>query len=240
MAATNEPKRVGVLAPMPSEMGPVVKAMGLTKGDHLYYVGRVGSTSVTATRTGIGTERARAATARLLDAGPVDHVVVIGIAGGMGPSKVGDVLFPAVAVDKDAAKEYRATPIGKVTPDGKLVTHDDFDMGPDEHQRLVAEGFIAVDMETAAVAAVCEERGVPWLAVRAIGDLVGVTPSDVIDLANPDGTPNLKASARYLLTKPWRIPRLVKLAADSKKAADGAAAAAARSLREVTNQERSQ
>jgi len=236
MAAMNEPKRVGVLAPMPSELGPVVKAMGLTKGDHLYYVGRVGATSVVATRTGIGTQRARAATARLLDQGPVEHVVVVGIAGGMGVSKVGDVLFPEVVVDKDTAREYRATPVGDVVPGGKLVTHDDFDLGPDEHQRLVADGFVAVDMETAAVASVCEERGVPWFAVRAISDLVGVTPGDIIDLANPDGTPNAKAAARYLVTKPWRIPRLVKLATDSKKAADGAAAAAAHSLRAVTDQ----
>lgn len=235
MPGMSEPKRVGVLAPMPSEMGPVVKAMGLTKGGHLYYVGSVGATAVTATRTGIGTQRARAATTRLLDQGPVEHVVVVGIAGGMGPSKVGDVLFPEVVVDKDTAREYRATPIGDATPAGKLVTHDDFDMGPGEHQRLVADGFVAVDMETAAVASVCEERGVPWFAVRAISDLVGVTPGDIINLANPDGTPNVKAAARYLLTKPWRIPRLVKLATGSKRAADGAAAAAARSLRAVTD-----
>jgi hypothetical protein len=153
----------------------------------------------------------------------------------MGPSKVGDVLFPEVVVDKATAREYRATPVGDAAPGGKLVTHDDFDLGPEEHQRLVADGFFAVDMETAAVASVCDERGVPWFAVRAISDLVGVTPGDVIDLANPDGTPNVKAAARYLLTKPWRIPRLVKLGTDSKKAADGAAAAAARSLREVTD-----
>jgi hypothetical protein len=116
-------------------------------------------------------------------------------------------------------------------PRGKLVTHDDFDMGPDEANALIADGFIAVDMETSAVAAVCEKRGVPWSAVRAISDLVGVTPGDVIDLANPDGTPNIGASLKYLVTKPGRIPYLVRLGRDSVRAANGAAASAANSLR---------
>ena len=84
---------------------------------------------------------------------------------------------------------------------------------------------------TAAVAAVCEARGVQWSAVRSISDLVGVTPGDVIGLANPDGTPNVGASIKYLLTKPWRIPKLVRLGLDSTRAAKGAAAAAAGLLR---------
>jgi hypothetical protein len=64
--------------------------------------------------------------------------------------------------------------------------------------------------------------------VRSISDLVGVTPGDVISLANADGTPNVSASMRYLVTKPWRIPRLVRLGLDSTRAARAAAQAAAR------------
>src|SRR5256885_33339 len=81
--------------------------------------------------------------------------------------------------------------------------------------------------ETAAIAAVCERRGVRWSAVRSISDLVGVTPGDVIGLANADGTPNIAASMRYLVTKPWRIPKLVRLGVDSQRAARAAAEAAA-------------
>jgi hypothetical protein len=133
------------------------------------------------------------------------------------------VLYPEIVVDKDSGTEYHAHALPGVQLRGRLVTHDDFDMQPDETAALVDKGFIAVDMETAAIARVCEARGVPWTAVRAISDLVGVTPGDVIDLANPDGSPNIGASMRYLVTKPWRIPRLVKLARDSFKAANAAA-----------------
>lgn len=111
------------------------------------------------------------------------------------------------------------------------MTHDDFDMQPAERDALVADGFVAVDMETAAVAGVCERRGVKWSTVRSISDLVGVTPGDVIGLANPDGSPNVGASIRYVVTRPWRIPRLARLGFDAKNAADAAAAAAAGVLR---------
>jgi adenosylhomocysteine nucleosidase len=225
----DRPQRVGLLAPMPSEFAPLVKALSLQRTAS-GYTGAAGSIELVAGKTGIGTQRAAHATERLLDAAPIDHVMVVGIAGGMGPSKVGDLVFPEVVVDKDSGNEYRPSPLGDVQSQGRLVTHDDFDMQPAECAALVAAGFIAVDMETAAIAGVCERRGVKWSAVRAISDLVGVTPGDVIGLANPDGTPNVGASIRYLVTKPWRIPKLVRLGMDAKGAANGAAAAAARLL----------
>ena len=218
---------------MPSELHPLVKVLSLQRTE-TGYSGAAGSIALVAAKTGIGTSRAAEATERLLEpgdhAGRVDHVMVVGIAGGMGRSKVGDIIFPEVVVDKTSGTEYRPTPLGGVVSSGRLVTHDDFDMQPAECDVLVAGGFVAVDMETAAVAGVCERRGIPWSVVRAISDLVGVTPGDVIGLANPDGTPNVGASVRYLLTKPWRIPRLVRLGLDSQRAAKGAAEAAARLL----------
>ncbi len=219
---------------MPSEFQPLVKALSLQRTDS-GWTGTAGPIELIAAKTGIGTRRAAEATERLLDASTVDHVMVVGIAGGMGRSKVGDVIFPEVVVDKTSGTEYRPSPLGSAQSIGRLVTHDDFDMQPAERDALVADGFIAVDMETAAVAAVCERRGVPWSAVRSISDLVGVTPGDVIGLANPDGTPNVGASVRYLLTKPWRIPRLVRLGLDARGAANGAAAAAAKSLHEAAS-----
>jgi len=226
MTTGDRPVRVGLLAPMPSEFGPLVKALSLTRADS-GATGRAGSIELVAAKTGIGTRLAADAAARMLDSGNVDHVMVVGIAGGMGSSKVGDVVFPEVVVDKASGTEYRPSPLHEVDSRGRLVTHDDFDMQPAERDALVADGFIAVDMETAAIAAVCEQRGVRWSAVRAISDLVGVTPGDVIGLANADGTPNVGASVRYLVTKPWRIPKLVRLGLDSQRAANGAAQAAA-------------
>jgi adenosylhomocysteine nucleosidase len=229
MSTPDHPARVGLLAPMPSEFQPLAKALSLQRSD-AGWTGASGPIALVAGKTGIGTRCAAEATERLLDRSEVDHVMVVGIAGGMGASKVGDVIFPAVVVDKASGTEYRPTSLGGIEPSGRLVTHDDFDMQPAERDALVADGFVAVDMETAAVAGVCERRGVPWSAVRSISDLVGVTPGDVIGLANADGTPNVGASIRYLVTKPWRLPRLVRLGLDARGAANGAADAARRIL----------
>jgi nucleoside phosphorylase len=227
MSDGERPARIGLLAPMPSELAPLVKALALQR-DEMGYRGTSGPIELVADKTGIGTKLAAEATERMLDAHDVDHVMVVGIAGGMGRSRVGDVIFPEVVVDKATGVQYRPSPPSAVPSAGRLVTHDDFDMSDDERDALIADGFIAVDMETAAVAGVCERRGVAWSAVRSISDLVGVTPGDVISLANADGTPNVGASIRYLVTKPWRIPRLVRLGLDSTRAATGAAKAAAR------------
>ena len=81
--------RFGILAPMPSELRPVVKAFGLTKGrsgDLEGHVGTTGGAEVVATTTGIGIALATEAVGRMLDRAEVDHVVVVGIAGGIGPS----------------------------------------------------------------------------------------------------------------------------------------------------------
>jgi nucleoside phosphorylase len=226
--------RVGLLAPMPSELGPLVKVAALERGSFgglAGHVGRVGGVDVVATKTGIGTKLAAEAADRLLDAGPVELVLVVGIAGGVpGAVAVGDVIVPEVVVDGDTGTEYSPVPLDGFAPRGVLETSDDFLVDEHDIARFAARGVIAVDMETAAVAATCERRGVPWGVVRAISDMAGVTPDDVIGLANPDGSPNIGAGIRYMLRYPWRVPGLLRLARDSTRAANRAARAAVRAV----------
>jgi nucleoside phosphorylase len=226
--------KVGLIAPMPSELKPLVRELSLqrvTPDNTRHYVGVLGETELVATTSGMGTQLATQAAERLLELGPFDHVMVVGIAGGMGTTKVGEVILPEVVVDKASGSEYRPQPLTAVEARGRLITHDDFDMQPDEHERLVAEGFIAVDMETASVAAVCERGGTRWSVVRVVSDLVGVTPGDVIGLAHPDGSPNIGAGLKYMLRHPTRVPGLVRLGRDGVRAANTAAKTSARVLR---------
>ena len=232
--STPWPGRVGLIAPMPSELRPLIKALSLQRvkpDDTSMYVGVAGDTEIVATQNGIGTKLATEATERLLDTTPVDHVLVVGIAGGMGTAKVGDLITPTVVVDGESGREFTPNYLGDTpTPAGKLVTSDLFDAPDSEVARRIADGFIAVDMETAAVAAVCEARNVRWSPVRVISDLVGVTPPDAINLANPDGTANVGAGLRYLLKHPTRIPKMLRLGRESMAAANKAAATAAHTL----------
>jgi adenosylhomocysteine nucleosidase len=229
----NAVRRVGVLTPMPSELAPVVKTMGLTRADAHgppVHVGRVGVVDVVATRTGMGLTLAADATNALLDHHELDHVLVVGIAGGIGDTRVGEVLRPAVAVDRSTGTPYEATPLVGVLA-GVVSSSDEFLVDPDRVAALVAEGVRALDMETAAVASVCAGRGVPWSAVRVISDLSSDHPdASVLDLAHPDGTPNPRAAIPFLLRNPGRIPGLLKLGRDSMRAARAAANEAHRQL----------
>jgi nucleoside phosphorylase len=228
--------KVGFIAPMPSELKPLVRALSMQRvrpDDARNYVGVIGDTELVATTSGMGTRLATQAAERLLELGPFDHVMVVGIAGGMGATKVGEVILPEVVVDKASRSEFRPSPLDEAESRGRLVTHDDFDMQPDEHERLVAQGFIAVDMETASVAAVCERSGTQWSVVRVVSDIVGVTPGDVIGLAHADGSPNIAAGLKYMLRHPSRVPGLVRLGRDGVRAANTAAKTAARAVRAV-------
>ncbi len=229
---TEIPSRVGVLAPMPSELRPVVKVMGLQRpGGARFHAGRVGRVDVVASRTGMGFALAADATTRLLEAESVDHVLVVGIAGGIGPSRIGDVLVPATVVDRATGRSYAASPLGRVSS-GSISSSDEFLVDPERLDALVADGVLALDMETAAVAAVCEARGVDWSAVRVVSDLASDHPDDaVLALADPDGTPRVTDGLKFMARNPRRIPLLMKIARDSTRAAKAAAVEAAEQLR---------
>lgn len=231
--------RIGILTPMPSELRPVTRALSLRRsrlGDLDVQTGEVNGVEVVATLTGVGVDAATRATERLLAAAPVDHVVVAGIAGGIDPAvAIGDVVVPEVVVDESTGNEYRPAPLGDEPPAaaGKLFTVADFSADPEVIAGLAARGATAVDMETAAVAAVCEAGGRPWSVFRGISDHTAenVVDEAVFRLLNPDGSPNLRAVARYLALRPWRVALLARIARDAGKAATGAARACAHALR---------
>src|SRR5262245_50289467 len=163
--------RFGILAPMPSELRPVVKAFGLEKGRAGAlegHVGTIGGADVVATTTGIGIERGGAAARRMLDKGEADHVVVVGIAGAIGAVEVRDLVIPEVVTDWPARSPHVPSPLGGLVGRGEIVSSDEFNHAPDTIATFIETGVLAVDMETVAVAQACVERGVPWSAVRAI------------------------------------------------------------------------
>jgi len=233
-----------MLAPMPSELRPLVKRLGLqpssSPAGRRVHEGLSGSASVVAAMTGMGTAGAAEAARRMLDAGDVDHVIVVGIAGGIDDRlAIGDVIRPGVVIDGASGAEYRPHPLGEHTdpPDqGALHTSDEFIVDPDRVAALRERGVIAMDMETAAVAAVCEELGCPWSVVRAISDRSsdGMADEAVFGLAHPDGSPNLPAVARFVARHPGRIPQLVRLGRDASRATNAAASAAAEACRQLT------
>jgi nucleoside phosphorylase len=236
MTASTGARRVGVLAPMRHELRPLVRPLSLRRigpGADAVYEGAVGRTRVVATITRMGTLAAAQAAERVLAAGEIDHMLVVGIAGGIGASvQIGDLVVPERVLDLASSAEHRPAGLGGAAPRGTLATADGLIVDPAFFEQLAQRGVIAIDMETSAVAAVCERRGCPWSVYRAISDRAGDPGVDaaVFGLATPDGGPDLAAIARFVLTRPWRLPELVKLGRDMRIATQVAADAAVAAL----------
>ncbi len=226
-----------MLAPLALELDAVVAAFGLASSDDEgIWTGRLGGSAVTAVRAGMGPEAAGSLTARLLDAapadgGPVDHVMSVGICGGLDPAvDIGTVLRPDRVVDHATGAVFRHAPTTGTGRTGALVTTAEVHFDDDLSRRLLAEGALGVDMESAAVARVCDERGRSWSVHRAISDrwVDGLLDPRVVALTAMDGTTDLDGLTRLLAEEPDLVPRLERLADDTVLAARRAAEDAVR------------
>jgi adenosylhomocysteine nucleosidase len=216
---------IAFVCAMPRELRPLRRRLRLGK-TAAGYVGRIGDRAVVAVVTGVGTARAHAATVRLLDGADVEWVIVVGIAGGSDDAAaIGSLVLPAVVVDGASASEHRPTPLLVGKSRGALWTADELIVEPAVHADLRSRGVVALDMETAAVAKVCEERGVAWSVVRAISDRASVD-AEILGLTHPDGAVNLVAVARFLVRHPGALPLLIRLGRDATLATNRAADAA--------------
>jgi len=185
---------------------------------------------------GMGRARAEAATTRLIDRGAT-AVVSWGIAGGLDPElEPGTVVIPEFVVDGEGGRR-RANPgwrgrllakIESLVPvsGGPMFHANDVVTSPArKHELHDRWGAAAVDMESAGIARIAQDAGVPWLVVRVVGDVADQElPKAVIGLSDEYGRLRVAAIAG-LVFRPRLWPTLITLGR--------ANAAAGRSMRRV-------
>lgn len=236
----NRPMRIAFLAPMDHEIEPLVRLLSLAPvfdAPDKRHTTTVGGVEFVAITTGIGMALATEATQRLLDDLAVDHVVVVGIAGGVTlDANIGDIIVPEVVVDGVTGKEYEPDLIGDIEPRGRLISSDELLVDPEKFVQMRADGVVALDMETAAVAEVCETRSTAWSVFRSLSDRSsdGLVDQAILELTQPDGTANVGALERYLASDPRAGDRLAQLARDMEIATNAAAQAAIRATQQLT------
>jgi adenosylhomocysteine nucleosidase len=185
---------------------------------------------------GMGRIRAEAAATRLLDRGAT-ALVSWGIAGGLDPAlEPGTVMIPEFLVDADHERRYphagwrdrllaRIDDLVPISVE-PMFHADEVVTSParklELHERW---GAAAVDMESAGLAGVAQDAGVPWLVVRVVGDVADqALPKAVIELSDEYGRLRFAAVAG-LVFRPRLWPTLITLGR--------ANSAAGRSMRRV-------
>jgi adenosylhomocysteine nucleosidase len=226
---------VAFVCAMPMEAKPLARQLGLrhaTVAGGPGWTGTLDGRPVVALVTGMGTRLAAAGIERLLAALTPAYVLVVGITGAVDDeTPIGTVIRPTRVVDHATGREHRHHALGPGEAHGALWTTDAITQASDL-PALRAQGVVALDMETAAIAQACEAAGVPWTVIRAISDRAtdGSVDDEVFHLARTDGTPDPAAVARFLARHPRRIPGLLRMGRDASLAAKRAAEAAIRTV----------
>lgn len=158
--------------------------------------------------TGMGRQNAHRVASRRLAEDPAAWVVTAGFAGGLHPDwprgTVGfaaDPAFPGAqlleSADARPATFHEALRV-VVTPEEKAALHRQ-------------TGADAVEMESATIRALCQERGIPSATVRVISDAASDTlPLDFGALMTPDDQLDFARLAWALVRSPGTIPELIR------------------------------
>jgi adenosylhomocysteine nucleosidase len=217
---------------MQPELKAIVKSFGLMSAPResaFSHTGTVGGWSVSALVTGMGPALGAKAAEVALGSGPVAHVMVIGIAGGLDAAlPVGSLIVPSRVQLYPDGPEHRAHPLPSRRAEGGLMTTQGLFDEDDVWKPILARGFGAVDMEAAGVAEVCDARGVDWSIYRGISDRPDehIVDQAVFGLSKPDGSADALAVAKYLARDPRRAKALAHLNRCMQMAASLAANAA--------------
>lgn len=179
--------------------------------------------SVLVMETGIGRESVLRALDWMLAKPLVDgvayeprFVVMAGFAGALVDALgVGDVICAAEVVDTHGGS-WGGEP-NRTGQTERAVTVDHLVTKPDDKRRLAIDfGAMAVDMESAYVAARCKAADVPFACVRAISDEVATALSPALTTLLSAGNVAMWRVVLALARRPMLLPELLRLARDTK------------------------
>ena len=196
---------------------------------------RAGAAELLMVRAAAGRPEEAEAAARAMVAHGASGLVSFGIAGGLDPSLGAGVVVIASSVigpEGDALPAHEPwveslMQIDGTFDSGAIVGSDEPVMTVSDKRRLFRRyGALAVDMESHAVAAVARDSGLPFVALRAIGDPAGrPVPRAALAGLMPDGRTRALPVLAGLLRRPrdfagiWRLARETDRALSALRAA---------------------
>jgi adenosylhomocysteine nucleosidase len=162
------------------------------------------------------------------------YLLLAGFSGALRPGAcVGDLVLATAVLDQHGNRWPAAWP-GRYDgslPRGEVMAADALVTEPTRKRDLgTGRGALAVDMESAAAARLCHERGIPFGCLRVISDGVDTCLSPELARLLRGGRPSATAALALALRRPSVIAQLWRLARDTRVAARRLAAALAELL----------
>jgi adenosylhomocysteine nucleosidase len=225
------PADVGIVAALPMEVGYLVDALRRVRKYHAASMpvieGELDGKIVAIAIGGMGRDAARRAAGVLIDGHRPSWMIAAGFAGALNPElDRNDLAVPEEVFDSEGRRFAIARPealgIGIKHSTGRLLTVDRFILGTAEKSGLHRDsGADLVDMESSAVAALCAERLVRFLAIRVVSDDARKDlPSEVASLITQSGSYRIGAAFRAIWNRPSSIKDFWTLHEHALEAAD--------------------
>jgi adenosylhomocysteine nucleosidase len=180
-----------------------------------------GKSGVSIQLTGIGRRNVERSLEEFFRRNSAQRVFTCGFAGGLDPAlKSGDLLFLTVQSDLERALVESGAARATFFCSPRIAA-----TAAEKAQLWRQTGAHAVEMESAVVHEICQQRGIPVATVRVISDTAGEDlPLDFNQLANPDQSLNYGKLAWAIAKSPGKIPALMRLQKQCRFAADRLAA----------------
>jgi adenosylhomocysteine nucleosidase len=234
-------KSIGLIVAMPEEVRPIARRLGpgqtVRIGRFPCHRFRLEGREIFLVRSGMGRERAAAATTALIAAHRPDVLISAGFGGGVrkGP-KTGDVVLADQVLSLSDEKITGAMHIEtgdllrgimEALPsrvfrilNGCVITSRGILRKKEADRILPAElSNPVLDMETSAVAEAAARESIPFLALRAISD-----PAEeeilfsIEEITDRELNISIRRVLSTILRKPRILPQMIRLARNAKKA----------------------
>ena len=220
---------IAIFGAVKEEIAGIKQAMNIS--DHMRlgktsaWPGKWGKQRIVLVRSGVGQQRAEAATLQVIDRFKPSTLVSIGYAGAVQPElNVGDLVIADTIIEEKKKGKYSpdsdwlnrakdvSCPEGFKAVVGGLLTVDNVIHDSLSKQELGKNyGVQAVEMETSAIANMAEEKNVPFLSLRVISDRLDQELLDSSSFLGSDGEISTLKAGWYVLTHPGSIKSALSL-----------------------------
>lgn len=222
---------IGLVCALPLELseflGRCKKVKTYSGGRFTFRGGFFHGIRVAIVESGPGCERAKRATAALLDAHSPDWIVSTGFCGALNQTlQIGQIVVANEVVN--STRDSLKIDVGMTSDPsrglqvGRTLTVDRMVRTTTEKRNLAEmTSAIAVDMETFAIASLCHERKTRFMSVRAVSDdMTADLPAEVLSLVGETGSVRVGAVIGALWKRPgsykdlWRLRENAILASE--------------------------